>query len=80
MGARLWRVHYDAGTLEVAGGDRVATLSIVDWPEPHRVHCMAVSAWMKRSAELSGAEDVVLEEKSCRARGEKGCDFGLTWK
>jgi hypothetical protein len=80
MGSRLWRVHYDAGALEVAAGDRVATLSIVDWPEPHRVHCIAVAAWMVRSAELSGATDVVLDEKSCRAKGDARCDFGLTWR
>lgn len=80
MAGRLWRVNYDAGSLDVEAGDGAATLRIVDWPEPHRVHCLSVSGWSMRSAELSGAKDVTLTETSCRAKGEPGCELKLTWK
>ena len=80
MAGRLWRVNYDAGALEVVSGDGAATLRIVDWPEPHRVHCLAVSGWSMRSAELSGAKDVTVAEKSCRAKGDATCELQLTWR
>ena len=80
MASRLWRVNYDAGSLEVDAGDGAAAVRIVDWPEPHRVHCIAVAAWAKRSAELSGASDVTLAEKSCRANGGSACELALTWR
>lgn len=80
MGSRLWRMNYDAGALEVSAGDLVATLSIVDWPEPHRVHCLALGGWVSRCAEISGATDVVLTEPSCRAKGDATCSFRITWR
>lgn len=80
MAGRLWRMNYDAGALEVEPRDKAATLRIVDWPEPHRIHCMAVGSWVKRSAELSGASDVVFGEKSCRASGGSACELSLTWR
>lgn len=80
MGSRLWRMNYDAGRLDVTVGDHVATVSIVDWPEPHRVHCLALKGWMTRSAELSGATDVTFDETSCRAKGDATCSFAITWR
>lgn len=79
MGSRLWRLNYDAGALEVDVKDQDVTLRIVDFPEPHRVHCAAVMAWCGRSAEISGAKEVVAEERSCRASGGDRCEFHMTW-
>ena len=80
MASRLWRVNYDAGELKVDSSANEATLSIVGFPEPHRVHCLSVLGWASRSAELSGAKEVVTDEPKCRARGEDACVLHLRWK
>lgn len=80
MAGRLWRMNYDAGALEVEAGSSSAVFRISGWPEPHRVHCLAVFAWAARSAELSGATVLTREEPSCRARGESACEFRMSWR
>ena len=81
MAGRLWRMNYDAGALEVdSAPEHEATLRIVDWPEPHRVHCLSIAGWAARSAELSGAREVSFEETACRTRGDATCEIRLTWK
>ena len=80
MGSRLWRLNYDAGALEVETRGQEVTLRIADFPEPHRVHCVAVMAWCGRSAEISGAKEVTGEERSCRVHGDDRCEFHMSWR
>ncbi len=80
MAARLWRAHYDAGELAIRGGERMATLQIVDWPAPERAHCLSVMGWATRSVELSGGAGVRATENGCRARGDSVCEFSVTWR
>ena len=42
MASRPWRVNYDAGELRVDSKAREATLNIIDFSEPHRVHGLSV--------------------------------------
>ena len=79
--ARLWGMHYDHGRLLVhQSPGREVELHIVDWDTPSRVHCLAVQGWAERSVELSGGEDVVLEELGCRASGDDNCRFRVRWR
>jgi hypothetical protein len=79
--AQLWSVHYDSGQLAaMEAGDRIARLEIIDFAEPHRVHCLSVLGWATRSIELSGGTVLSAQEDRCRARGEETCEMLLRWK
>jgi hypothetical protein len=79
--ARLWGLHYDSGRMLVtqAPGNEV-DLRIDGFETPHRVHCLSVQGWVERSVELSGGQDVALDELSCRALGDDTCRFRITWR
>ena len=79
--ARLWDLHYDSGRLLVVRqpGNAVE-LRIVKFATPHRTHCLSVQGWAERSVELSGGQDVKLEEPGCRARGDAECNLLLSWR
>ena len=78
---RLWRMHFDAGRLAVRlRTETVVDLAIVDFPTPHRAHCLSILGTIERSAELSGAEGVRAQELSCRAAGEKRCVLRVAWQ
>ena len=78
--SRLWGMHYDAGRMIVrAGGGREVELEIMDYDTPHRVHCTSVEGWIERSVELSGGDEVALDELDCRARGDARCRMRVRW-
>jgi hypothetical protein len=80
-GPRLWGVHYDAGSLAIRYlGAYEVELEIVDFPTPHRVHCLAVMGWAERSIELSGGIKVKTQEIACRASDGTRCRFRLRWE
>jgi eukaryotic-like serine/threonine-protein kinase len=77
---RLWGAHYDAGYFEVSTrGPRGAVLRLRSFPEPHRVHCLAVAGFIERALELSGGKRPILEESRCCTRGDDYCQFDVTW-
>lgn len=79
--AQLWSVHYDSGRLAVMEeGQGKVRLEIVEFEEPHRVHCLSVLGWAARSIELSGGSVLRAEEEHCRARGDETCELVLCWK
>jgi hypothetical protein len=77
----LFHVNYDAGRLavELLGSNR-AQLSILDFPLPHRAHCLSVLGWAERSLELSGVALLESVEIACRTRGDNACRFRLGWR
>jgi hypothetical protein len=81
---RLWDVHYDSGRLEtsfaIKDGRRTASLRIIDFATPHRVHCLSVWGWGEQSVELSGGKTVESSEASCRCNGAAVCEFLISWK
>lgn len=81
---RLWDVHYDSGRLEtsfsIKEGRRVASLQIVNFETPHRVHCLSVAGWAEQSVELSGGKAVETTEPSCRCNGASRCEIIISWK
>jgi hypothetical protein len=79
--ARLWGLHYDAGSLAVRNlGSHEVELEIVEFPTPDRTHCLAVIGWAERSIELSGGEAVTTQEVACRSQGDLRCRFRLRWE
>jgi hypothetical protein len=78
--AGLWSSHYDGGRLASRStGDSSMMVSILDFPAPHRVHCIAIGGWMQGSLELGPRKDIQVQELSCRAQGGTSCDFRLFW-
>ncbi len=81
--SRLWSMHYDSGQLRVHPGvGKEVELSIVGFSQPHIAHCLSVLGWAERSIELSGGENVVLDEIECRAREASlpACTFHCRWR
>ncbi len=78
--ARLWNLYYDSGKLVVSGArSNAVRAEIIGFATPHRVHCVAVLGWMERALELAGAKRLVIDETTCRARGESACVFESRW-
>ncbi|MCA2977955.1 MAG: hypothetical protein INH37_06700 [Myxococcaceae bacterium] len=78
--AKLWSAHYDSGRLTlVLPTEKRAHLSLFDFAEPHRAHCLSVLGWAAKSVELSGARVVESDEARCRTRGDDRCEFVVSW-
>ena len=79
--AKLWRSHYDSGTLAVLDREETgARLVISDFAAPHRAHCLSVLGWAAKSIELWGAGVTYAEEEKCRTRGDAACEMVARWK
>jgi hypothetical protein len=78
---RLWSAHYDSGYLEVlTRGPKTAVLRIRGFETPHKIHCMSVMGWARRSIELSGGNKVTSQETKCRLGGDEFCQLDTTWE
>ena len=78
--SRLWGMHYDSGRLIVRRfPGKEVEMEIKDFATPHRVHCDSVHGWAERSLELSGADEALVDELACRARGDDRCRFRAVW-
>lgn len=78
--AKLWSAHYDSGRMETQRGDADAMhLSIYEFGEPRRAHCLSVLGWISRSIEMSGAKVTSAVEKRCRVRGDDCCELVAHW-
>lgn len=79
--AKLWNVHYDSGSIdvEVLPGES-ARLTISDFDEPHRAHCLSVLGWAEGAAAITGASIVGAREESCRTWGDATCKLFLAWR
>lgn len=81
LAAGVWSHHYDGGRLvSRASGSTGLTIQIVDFPTPHRAHCLSVGGWMQGSLEMGPRRSIGVRELSCRARGATSCEFQLTWE
>ncbi len=78
--AGLWSSHYDSGRLASRStGESSLLVSILDFPSPHRAHCLSIGGWMHGSLELGPRKSIEVRELSCRTTGGTSCDFRLSW-
>jgi hypothetical protein len=76
----LWSHHYQGGKLTSrATGHQALAFSILDFPTPHRAHCIAIAGWMTGSLELGPRKNINVRELGCRAAGGASCDFQVSW-
>ncbi len=80
LAASMWSHHYDGGKLMTrAAGARGVHVTIVDFPTPHRAHCLSIGGWMLGTLELGPRRNILVREASCRALGAPSCEFDLGW-
>lgn len=78
----LWQVKYrNAGraVTHVAGPKGLA-LSVVDYPLPHRAHCLSVAGWVQGALELGPRRAIRVKKVSCRCEGAPSCDYEISWE
>jgi hypothetical protein len=79
--AGVWSHHYEGGRLISRSlGTHGLYITIAEFPQPHRAHCLSVGGWMAGSLVMGPRRNTQVRELSCRARGEPTCDFQLTWE
>jgi hypothetical protein len=80
IAAGLWSHHYDGGRLVIeATSDTGVRARIVDFPQPHRTHCLAIEGWMERTIELGRPRSARVRKVGCRLDGGPDCEFLAEW-
>ena len=75
-----WGMSYDAGRAMVRSEEpRGAVVEVLDFPTPHRAHCLSVRGWIAKMLELSGAREPVVKER-CKLNGDERCEFSARWR
>lgn len=74
-----WRVHYDVGSFAVIEETPKFARLHLDWPKPHRAHCLTIKGFVAEAAALCG-ETVIDEREICVTQGDPACEFAFTWK
>lgn len=78
----LWQVHYrNAGraVTHVAGPGAIR-LSVIDYPIPHRAHCLSVAGWVQGALELGRRRAIQVEKIACRCERAPSCDYRVSWE
>ena len=77
----LWGSHYDGGKLlSRAHGNNGMYVTIADFPEPHRCHCLSIAGWILGSLEIGPRSKIVVDETACRLMSGDSCEFLLSWE
>lgn len=77
----LWSHHYDGGRLVVGkSGASGVRLRVEAFPEPHRLHCLSIEGWCKRTIELGRPKRVSVSDVQCRLRGDDACELMADWE
>src|SRR5262245_28299948 len=82
LSSSLWQVHYkNAGraVTHVAGPSAIR-LSIVDYPTPHRGHCLTVGGWIQGALEMGRRRSIKVAKVACRCDGAPSCDLTVSWE
>jgi hypothetical protein len=82
LSSSLWQVHYrNAGrAVTHVTGPRAIRLSIVDYPIPHRAHCLSVAGWVHGALEIGRRRAIRVDKIACRCERAASCDFHISWE
>jgi hypothetical protein len=78
LAPELWGLYYDSGRVELQNlqidPERPGSfeLVVIDFAEPHLVHCLRIAGWLEGALDLAGTVAEV-EIIACRARGDLEC-------
>jgi uncharacterized protein (TIGR02265 family) len=76
----MWSTLNNRGTMSI--GDRTdqsAKIELLDYPS-EAAHCARVTGWIERMAELTGANDVRVEQTQCYSKGAAHCAWTVRWQ
>ena len=77
----LYRFYYDVGRREYTPtGPTSGVITTYDAETYSTADCMTVIGWYKQALKMCGAQDVVMLEEVCRARGGQFCRYTIAWK
>lgn len=81
IAAGLWSHHYDGGRLTFdAINESGVRARIIDFPEPHRTHCLAIEGWIERTIELGRPRSQLVRTTACRLDGDPFCEIIAEWE
>jgi hypothetical protein len=82
LATSLWQVHYRNAGRAVAqvAGPTAMKFSLVDYPSPHRGHCLAVGGWVQGALELGPRRAVHVKKITCRCDRATSCDYSVSWE
>jgi len=81
IAAGLWSHHYDSGRLVLEPVDEATLrMKLLDFPQPHLTHCLAIEGWIERTIELGRPRSVKVRKTACRLDGGAACEILATWE
>lgn len=75
----VWRHKYDSGRLSARAEGKGIVISVSDFAEPHRSHCVAVAGWIHGTIAVGPRVNSRVSELRCRVRGDPTCEFRAEW-
>lgn len=78
----VWHQHYDSGNVLTRNfrPESGGTFVLQGFDDPHPEICGSVRGWIWATIELTGVDDVEVEEVRCRCRGDEACEFRCSWR
>ena len=77
--SQMWTSLYNQGNLKVENQtDHGVTIQLVDFPS-EVAGCSRITGWMERMAELTGVNDVRIQQTQCYSKGAPHCEWTITW-
>ncbi len=78
--SQMWSALYNRGQMRVEDQTgNSATIKLLDFPsEP--AGCARITGWLERMGELTGADNVRVNQTQCHAKGAAHCQWTITWQ
>jgi predicted hydrocarbon binding protein len=77
----IYKFYYDVGRRDYTPvSQNSGLLTTYDAETFSAVDCMTVIGWYKEALKLCGAKSVDIVEIQCRAKGDKVCQYKVTWE
>jgi hypothetical protein len=80
-GLGVWQQYHDSGRWEILQPSTTELVGrLYDFAVVDRAFCVREHGWFERAIELTGGDQVVIEEPRCRAQGAECCEYVGRWR
>ena len=77
--SQMWSSLYNRGTMSVEHQtDHGVTIKLLDFPS-ELAGCSRVTGWIERMAELTGVQNIRIQQTQCYAKGAPYCEWSIAW-